>query len=161
VDVLEPERLKQAQNLDVLPLAGLAHAGLEQAAQGRELVGQPPALERSGLVQRTEFLLEQRQVVQRVEDEVLARVRALVPGDDLGPAGDHHLLDIALHQHRAVAVGGRHRVVVALVAHEGQRGDPCRPAVAGLIGHGWPWPQDGEVPLQPLAGIGTRKLRRA
>jgi hypothetical protein len=89
--------------------------------------------------------------VQRVEDEVLARVRALVPGDHLRPAGDHHLLDIALHQHRAVAVGGRHRVVVALITHERERGDPGRPPVAGLIGHRWPRQQGSEVALQPLA----------
>ena len=43
VHVLELEGLEQAQDLDVLPLAGLAHAGLEQAAQGRELLGQRPS----------------------------------------------------------------------------------------------------------------------
>jgi hypothetical protein len=32
MDVLEPERLDQPQDLDVLPLARLAHAGLDQAA---------------------------------------------------------------------------------------------------------------------------------
>ena len=67
VDILELEGLEQAQDLDVLPLAGLAHAGLEQATEGRELLGQHPALERSGLVEGAELLLEQRQVVQRVE----------------------------------------------------------------------------------------------
>ena len=87
MDVLEPEGLEQPQNLDVFPLAGLAHAGLEQAAQGRERLGQVPALQRCGLVEGAGLLLEQRQIVQRVEDEVLARVGALVPGDDLGAAG--------------------------------------------------------------------------
>ena len=38
-------------------------------------------------------------------------------------AADHDLVDVAAHQHLAVAIGGRHRVVVA-VAHECQRGDP-------------------------------------
>ena len=83
VHVLEPERLQQAQHLDELALAGLAHAGLEQAAQRRERLGQVPALQRCGLVERAGLLLEQRQVVQRVEDEVLTRVGARVPGDDL------------------------------------------------------------------------------
>jgi hypothetical protein len=40
------------------------------------------------LIERADFALEQRQVVPRVEDEVLAPVGARVPGDDLGPAGD-------------------------------------------------------------------------
>ena len=32
-----------------------------------------------------------------------------------------------------VAVGGRHRVVVAAVTHQRQRRDPCRPRVAGVV----------------------------
>ena len=48
-------------------------------------------------------------------------------------------------------MGGRHRVVVALVAHERERGDPGRPAVAGVVGYRWPRQQGGEVALQPLA----------
>jgi hypothetical protein len=54
-------------------------------------------------------------------------------------------------------------VVVALVAHEGQRGDPCRPAVAGVVGHGWPWQQGSEVALQPLAdaqGMAAEPIRQ-
>jgi hypothetical protein len=89
--------------------------------------------------------------VPRVEDEVLAGVGALVLCDDLGAAGDHDLVDVAAHQHRAVAVGGRHRVVVAVVAHQGQRGDPPRPAVAGLVRYGRAHLQGGEVAHQPLA----------
>ena len=37
--VLEAEHLQQPQDLDILALAGLAHAGLQEAAQGGELFG--------------------------------------------------------------------------------------------------------------------------
>ena len=37
--IVEAEHLQQAQDLDELTLAGLAHARLEQPAQGRELSG--------------------------------------------------------------------------------------------------------------------------
>src|SRR6185436_9742618 len=42
-------------------------------------------------------------------------------------------------------------IVVALVAYEGERGDPCRPAFAGLVRHGWARLQSGEVAPQPFA----------
>ncbi len=103
------------------------------------------------LIERADLLLQQRPVMQRVEDELLALARARVPGDDLCPTGDHHLCDIALHQHRAVAIGGRHRVVVAVVAHQRQCRDPGRFAVAGLTGGRWPRLQGGKIAHQSLA----------
>ena len=84
--VVEAEHLQQAQDLDELALAGLAHAGLEQPAQGRELFGQFPADQRRGLVERADLLFQQGQVMQRVEDEVLALVGARMAGDLLGAA---------------------------------------------------------------------------
>ena len=74
-----------------------------------------------------------------------------MPRDDLGATADDDLVDVAAHQHRAMAVGGRHRIVVALVAHERERGDPPRPAFAGLVRHGRAHLQSGEVAHQPLA----------
>src|SRR5262249_29538545 len=59
------------------------------------------------LVESADLVFEQRQVMQRIENEVLALVGASMPGDHLNPAGDHHLLDIIADQHLAVAVGGR------------------------------------------------------
>ena len=56
--------------------------------------------------------------MQRVEDEVLAFVGARMTGDHLGPAGDHHLVNVAADQDLAMAVGGRHRVVGAAIAHQ-------------------------------------------
>ena len=70
-------------------------------------------------------------------------------------ADDDHLVDVAAHQHRAMAVGGRHRIVIALVAHERERGDPPRPAFAGLVRYRRSHLQGGEVAHQPLAdGLG-------
>ena len=132
--VLAAEDLQQSQDLDELAFAALAHAGLEQATQRGELLGQIPADQRRRLVESADLLLEQRQVMQRVEDEVLALVGARMPGDHLGAAGDHHLVDIAADQNLAVAVGGRHRVVGAAIAHQRQRADPARLLLAGVVG---------------------------
>ena len=43
--------------------------------------------------------------MQRVENEVLALVGARMASDYLGPARDHHLLDIAADQHLAMTIG--------------------------------------------------------
>ena len=125
--LLDPERLHQAQHLHELAFAWFAHAGLQQAAQRGELLRQLPAGQRRGLVQRVDLLLDQRQVVQRIEHEVLPLVGAGMPGDDLRAAGDHHLVHVPAHEHLAVPKARRHRVVVAPVAHQRQRGDARRP----------------------------------
>ena len=85
--VLDPERLHQAQHLHELALALLAHAHLEQAAQGGELVWQLPIGERGSLVERIDLLLNQRQVVQRVVHEVFPLIGAGMTRDDLRAAG--------------------------------------------------------------------------
>ena len=77
-------------------------------------------------------------------------------GDHLGAAGDHHLVDVAAHQHLAVAVGRRHRVVVAPVAHQRQRADPGAAPLAGLVGDRGQRQQRGEVARQPLADASRR-----
>ncbi len=72
-DVLDAERLHQPQNLHEFALAFSAHARLQQAAQGRELLRQLPVGERCGLFERIDLLLDQREVVQRIQDEVFAQ----------------------------------------------------------------------------------------
>ena len=123
--VLGAEYLQQPQDLDELAFAALAHAGLDQAPQRGEFLGQIPADQRRRLVESADLVFEQGQVMQRVEDKVLALVGARMTGDHLGPAGDHHLVDVAADQHLAVAVGGRHRIVGAAIAHQRQRADPA------------------------------------
>ena len=112
-DVVDAEDLHQSQHLHELALALLAHAGFQQPAQGGELLRQLPAGERRGLVQRVGLLLDQRQVVQRIEHEVLALVGARMARDHLRAAGDHDLVHVAADQDLPVPVGRRHRVVVA------------------------------------------------
>jgi len=48
VDMLHLEGLEEPQDLDVSPLAGHGHQGLEQAMQRGELRREVPALERCG-----------------------------------------------------------------------------------------------------------------
>ena len=92
--------------------------------------------QRRRLVQRVDLLLDQRQVVHRIEDHVLAVVAPGMAGDDLAAAADHHLVDVAADPDVAVAVGDRHRVVVGLVAHQRLRADPPGGLVAGVEGRG-------------------------
>jgi hypothetical protein len=116
--VLGAEYLQQPQDLDELALAAFGHAGLDQATQRGEFLGQVPADQRRCLVESADFALKQSQVMQRVENEVLALVGAWMTGDHLSAAGDHHLVDVAADQNLAVPVGGRHRVVGAAIAHQ-------------------------------------------
>ena len=68
--------------------------------------------------------------MQRVEDQVLAVVGPAVPGDHLGPAADHHLIDVAPDEHLRRP---RARIVVAAVTHQRQRTRPSRALVAGIV----------------------------
>ncbi len=162
--VVDPERLHQAQHLHELALALFAHAGLEQAAQRGELLRQLPTGQRGGLVERVDLLLDQRQVVQRIEHEVLPLVGAGMPGDDLRAAGDDHLVHVAADQHLAVPEARRHRVVVAPVAHQRQRGDAARPLLAGIVGRRQRRLEGGQIALQTLAdrlGVAAQAIAHA
>jgi hypothetical protein len=102
-----------------------------------KLFGQLPADQRCGLVQRADLPLQQRQVVQRVEDEVLALVGPGMTGDLRGAAGDYYFMDITADQHLTMAILGRHRVVVAAVTYQRQRVDPCGLRFTGIVGSRW------------------------
>jgi hypothetical protein len=117
-DIVDGERLHQAQDLDELAFAGLSHPRLEQAAQRGEFVWQLPIHQGGCLIERIDLALDQRQVMQQIEHEVLALIRPRVPGDDLGSARDYHLVHIAADEHLRVTVGGWYRVVVEPVAHQ-------------------------------------------
>jgi hypothetical protein len=85
-DLLDLERLHQTQDLHELTLALLAHASFEQAAQGGELLGQLPASQWRGLVERVDLLLNQGEVMQRIEHEVLTLVGPRMARDHLRAA---------------------------------------------------------------------------
>ena len=69
----------------------------------------------------------------RIADQHFTVIAATMAGDLLTATHDHDLVHVAFHHHRAVTVGGRHRVVVAAVAHQRQRRDPRRALVARVI----------------------------
>jgi hypothetical protein len=81
--------------LDKLPFATLAHARFQETPEHGELFEQIPANQRRRLVEGTDLPLEQRQIVQRLEDEVLTLLGSGMVGDDVGAARHHHLVDIA------------------------------------------------------------------
>ena len=72
----------------------------EQSPQLREALRQLPAGQRRGLIQRTGLLLEQGQVVQRIEDDRLAFITAPVACDHFTATGDHHFVHVALDPYR-------------------------------------------------------------
>ena len=149
--VLDPQRLHQTQHLHELALALLAHACLEQPAQGGELVWQLPVGERGSLVERIDLLLDQRQVVQRVVHKVFPLIGARMPRDDLRAAGDDDLVHVAAHDHLAMPEARRHGVVVAPVAHQRQRRHAHPDLLAGVVGRRQRLAQRGQIPLQTLA----------
>ena len=87
---LEVKRLEEAKDLHVLAAPHPARARLHEPAKGVERLGQFPPDQRRRLVQRAELALEQRQIVQGVEDHVLAFVGAHRTGDDFACAADDH-----------------------------------------------------------------------
>ena len=64
---------------------------------------------------RARLLLQERQVVDGVVDEVVPLVGTQVAGDDLRSAADDHQVHVAPNDDVPVPVGHRHRVVVGLV----------------------------------------------
>src|SRR5271167_1642076 len=85
-DLIGAEYFHQSQNLHKLALTLLAHPGFQKTPQRQELLRQPPAGQRRRLVERVDLLLDQRQVVQRLEYEVFPLVGARMTCDHLGAA---------------------------------------------------------------------------
>src|SRR3954451_1094574 len=150
-NVLGTEYLEQSQDLDELAFAALGHAGLDQAPQRGELLGQLPANQRRRLIESANLLFEQCQVMQRVEDKVLTLVGAWMTRDHLGPAADYYLLDVAADQNLAVTIGGRHRIVGAAIAHQRQRADPAGLLLAGVVRRRRQFMERRQIPHQPFA----------
>jgi hypothetical protein len=123
----------------------------QQPSQLSEALRQLPACQRSRLVESACLLLQQRQAVQRIEDQFLALVAARVPGDDFTAAADRDVIHIALHQHFAVSIRGWRRVVVGAVANQRQRVDPRHLLLAGFMGRRGQRQQHCPVPFKALA----------
>lgn len=80
------EAFQQSQNLHVFPPPMPGHAAFHQPAQRCELVRQVPALEWRCLIQRIDLLLDQRQVMNGIEDDVFTLPASRMAGKDLATA---------------------------------------------------------------------------
>ncbi len=79
--------------------------------------GRSPAPERGCVVEGADLALDERQVVQGIEDQVLTFIGSPVAGDDLAGTADHDSVHISPDQHLAIAIGHRDGIVVVPVAH--------------------------------------------
>src|SRR5437016_7512073 len=68
-----------------------------------------PVLQGSRLIERAGLLLEERQIVLRVKDELTTAIEARMPGDLARAADDRDLVDEALDQDVAKTIGGWRR----------------------------------------------------
>ena len=95
MEVFHPEALRQAENLNVFPAAGLDHPRFHPPPQGLEFRGQVPFGQRRRLIRRADLVLDQGQVVDWLEAHVLAVIAPGMASNDLPAAADHDLIDIA------------------------------------------------------------------
>src|ERR1035437_3161529 len=160
-DLRHRKGLQQPQHLHVLPLAAFRQSRFQQPAQLGELLRQLPAHQWRGLIQRIRLLLQQRQVVQRVEDHIFPLVAPPVPSNHLRSARDHYLVNVAFGQNFSVAPAHRHGIIVAAIPHQRQRTHSPGSFVARFVWrHGQrqqrltvllePLPDGLLVPAQPL-----------
>src|SRR4029077_9420403 len=103
---------------------------------------QGPALRGRRLVERAGLLLEERQIMLRIEDELAAIIDTGMAGDFIRAADDRHLIDKTFHQNVTKAIGGGHGIIVHAIAHESRRGDFGGALVAGLE---WRFGQSAEL----------------
>jgi hypothetical protein len=133
--------------------AAIAHAGFQEPPQMLERFRKCPTLQGSRLVQGAGLLLEERQIVLRVEDELATTIDARMPGDLARAADDRDLVDEALDQDVAKTIGRRHGIIVHAIANEHGRGDLARALVARLEGRLGQSPQDRLIRDKPFANL--------
>ena len=104
--VIEFKGLQEPQDLHVFSLPRLAHTGLKEAAQGCEHSRQIPAHQRCRLIQGSNLLLQQWQIMDRVEDQILPVIGTGMAGDLLTGATNDDLMDIATDPDRAITESG-------------------------------------------------------
>ena len=126
--------LHQAQHLDELAASGVAHPRLHQPAQPVNAVGELPVVERRGLIERVALVFQQRQIVQRIIDELRRAVAAHVRCDDLAVTGDVHPVHISLRQHLLMAMARGNGVVVVAIPNQRQRRDAGGDLMTGVVG---------------------------
>src|SRR3984893_16827189 len=73
--------LHQLQHLNELAAAGIAHPRFHQSPKAMNAFGEPPVVERRGLVERLALVFQRRQIMQGVVDKIGRLVAADVGGD--------------------------------------------------------------------------------
>src|ERR1035438_656878 len=96
----ERELFRQPKDLYELSLALLAKARFHQTVHLREALRQNPASQRRCLVERVRLLLQQRQVMQRIEDHVFPFITPWMARDHLAPGADHASITEPFNQDR-------------------------------------------------------------
>ncbi len=119
--------------------------------QGGERGGQVPALQRRRLIQCADLLLQQRQIMHRIEDHVSFLVGPAVAGDHLCAAANDDLMDVAPDLNLVVCVGDRDGIIVGAIADHRDRRRPCADLLAGIIGRGRQCHQRIQVSHQTVA----------
>jgi len=80
-DDLHRYRLQQAQDLDELALALVAHTRLKEVTHMLERLRKGPVLQRGGLIECIGLGLDQRQIMQRVRHKHGLTITARMSGD--------------------------------------------------------------------------------
>lgn len=88
------------------------HAAFHHPPQSSEFLWQVPALKGRYLIQRIDLLLDQRQAMHRIEDDVFPFPAPGMAGDGLAATANHHFVDIAPDPDILMAVGDRDGIVV-------------------------------------------------
>src|SRR5450759_113153 len=92
VELLQRRLLQKAQHLDVLPGAERAQVALQAPAQEGEAHRQVPVRQGPGVVERAGLALEQRQVVEGVEEDLLLGPAPWMDGHHLGAHHEAHVV---------------------------------------------------------------------
>src|SRR3970282_2839060 len=98
----------------------------------RERLRQRPALQGRRLIERAGLLFEQRQIMTRLKNKIVAGVAARMTGDQGAVAENGDLLAEAFRQHVAKAILCGNRIIVRAIADDRWGRDLCRDLVASL-----------------------------
>jgi hypothetical protein len=104
--------LQEPQHLDELPRSHPAQFGFQASAEDAETDWQIPVFQRAGMVEASRLSLQQRQIVHRVEEELLLAPVSPMSRDQLIREDQPHLIDRRHDRDLAVGKLRRHRVTV-------------------------------------------------
>ena len=118
--------LHQPQYLDELAPSRGPHPSFYEPPQPMNAIRKSPIVQRRRLIERLGLLFEQRQIMQRIVNEIGRLVTARAHGDRFIPADDLNPVDISLRQNLLVAIACRHRVIIVLCSARATKMRPGR-----------------------------------